>query len=108
MSTAQHVCKLQKRERLGLPDGDTDPALDEFSDGEWEVQEDPPELVAARKKLDAYISNPHAGVPRVCVHFLWLLCAPSLCMLPCRQARPCSDWTLVGNVGTGLAACIPA
>lgn len=48
---------VQKRERLGLPPGDTDPALDEFSDTEWEVPEDPPELVNARSKLDMHMKH---------------------------------------------------
>jgi dynein assembly factor 1, axonemal len=49
------LCALQRRERTGLPPGDTDPALDAFSDSEWEVPEDPPELVDARSKLDMHM-----------------------------------------------------
>lgn len=44
----------KRREALGLPPGDTDPAFDDMSDGEWEVPEEPEELVEARKKLAAY------------------------------------------------------
>lgn len=65
---------LQKRERLGLQPGDTDPALDEFSDSEWEVPEDPPELVDARAKLDMHMkqaADPSTlCVPHLEVHFV--------------------------------------
>jgi len=44
----------QRRETLGLPPGDTDPSLEEFSDEEYTFLEDPPELVEARKSLAAY------------------------------------------------------
>lgn len=30
---------LQRRKRMGLPDGNTDPALDEFSDEEYQFNE---------------------------------------------------------------------
>eukprot|EP00892_Ulva_mutabilis_P007234 jgi/Ulvmu1/4883/UM020_0169.1 len=52
----------EKRERIGLPPGDTDPYLDQFSDSEWDVPEDPPELQEARKKLDMHISCASQGV----------------------------------------------
>ncbi|GAX82416.1 hypothetical protein CEUSTIGMA_g9844.t1 [Chlamydomonas eustigma] len=44
----------KRREALGLPPGDTDPALDEYSDEEYTFLEDPPELIEARNKLAAY------------------------------------------------------
>ncbi len=44
----------RRREALGLPPGETDPALDEISDDEWTPLEDPPELVEARARLAAY------------------------------------------------------
>ena len=47
------IC-VQRRENLGLPPGDTDPALDELSDDEYTFLEDPPELVEARSRLAAY------------------------------------------------------
>lgn len=46
----------QKRERLGLPPGDTDPDLDDMSSDEYVFIEDPPELVAARERLAQYTS----------------------------------------------------
>jgi hypothetical protein len=42
---------------MGLSPGDTDPELDAFSDTEWEVPEDPPELVDARSKLDMHMKH---------------------------------------------------
>lgn len=47
---------VQKREEQGLEAGDTDPMLDDLSDEEWQFDEDPPELVAAREKLDQYLA----------------------------------------------------
>ena len=47
------IC-VQRRENLGLPPGDTDPALDELSEDEYTFLEDPPELVEARSRLAAY------------------------------------------------------
>jgi hypothetical protein len=47
-------CRLQRREREGKPPGDTDPALDELSDGEYEFKEEPTELRTARERLAAY------------------------------------------------------
>ena len=47
------IC-IQRRENLGLPPGDTDPALDELSEDEYTFLEDPPELVEARSRLAAY------------------------------------------------------
>ncbi|KAG1675504.1 hypothetical protein FOA52_001803 [Chlamydomonas sp. UWO 241] len=43
-----------RRAAQGLPPGDTDPALDDFDDSEYVFDEDPPELVEARKRLAAY------------------------------------------------------
>jgi len=40
--------------------------LDQFSDSEWDVPEDPPELQEARKKLDMHTSCVSQGV--YCVH----------------------------------------
>lgn len=59
----------QRRENLGLPPGDTDPALDELSDDEYTFLEDPPELVEARSRLAAYTyrqgeEEPAGGGPR--------------------------------------------
>lgn len=48
----------QRREKLGLPPGDEDPYLDEFSDDEWQEPEEPPELVAMRRKLAEYSARP--------------------------------------------------
>lgn len=48
---------VQRREKLGLPPGDTDPALDDLSDSEYVIVEDPPELVAARERLAQYTAR---------------------------------------------------
>lgn len=48
---------------MGLPDGDTDPTLDDLSDTEYEFLEDPPELVEARNRLAAYTSRPGEEEP---------------------------------------------
>lgn len=48
---------LQRRAALGLAPGDTDPALDDLSDEEWVVGEEPPELEAARSALAAYTAR---------------------------------------------------
>ncbi|GLC39430.1 Leucine-rich repeat-containing protein oda7 [Pleodorina starrii] len=53
----------ERRKRLGLPEGDTDPALDNLSDGEYEFEEDPPELVEARQRLAAYTARPGEEEP---------------------------------------------
>ena len=55
------VTPLQRREALGMPPGDTDPALEDFSDTEWQPEEDPPELVDARKKLERYLATQSDG-----------------------------------------------
>ena len=47
---------MQKREEQGLEAGDTDPMLDDLSDEDWQCEEDPPELVAAREKLEQYLA----------------------------------------------------
>jgi len=44
----------KRREAMGLPPGIEDPYFEEFSDDEWQEPEEPPELVAARKKLASY------------------------------------------------------
>jgi len=54
-----------RRERLGLPPGDTDPEMDDlssdsFSGGE---EEEPPELVAARRRLAQYSARPGEAEP---------------------------------------------
>lgn len=48
------VLSPQRRQMLGLPDGDTDPMLDDISDTEVDLDEEPAELIEARKKLAAY------------------------------------------------------
>ncbi|KXZ45339.1 hypothetical protein GPECTOR_56g436 [Gonium pectorale] len=53
----------ERRKRLGLPEGDTDPALDELSDGSIDFEEDPPELVEARQRLAAYTARPGEEEP---------------------------------------------
>lgn len=47
----------KRREALGLPPGDEDPALIDMDDEEYIFLEDPPELVEARKKLAAYAAR---------------------------------------------------
>lgn len=44
----------QRRQQLGLSDGDSDPALDDLSDEEWVPGEEPAELEEARRALAAY------------------------------------------------------
>eukprot|EP00192_Tetraselmis_astigmatica_P012865 CAMPEP_0117671370 /NCGR_PEP_ID=MMETSP0804-20121206/13295_1 /TAXON_ID=1074897 /ORGANISM="Tetraselmis astigmatica, Strain CCMP880" /LENGTH=426 /DNA_ID=CAMNT_0005479821 /DNA_START=64 /DNA_END=1344 /DNA_ORIENTATION=+ len=44
----------KRREGMGLDPEGPDPAFEEFSDDEWEEPEEPPELVAARRKLAEY------------------------------------------------------
>lgn len=53
----------QRREILGLPPGDTDPALDDMSDEEYVLVEEPPELVEARKKLAAFTARQNEEEP---------------------------------------------
>ncbi|KAG2449026.1 hypothetical protein HYH02_005778 [Chlamydomonas schloesseri] len=53
----------ERRKRMGLPDGDTDPALDDMSDGEYEFEEEPEELVQARQRLAAYTARPGEEEP---------------------------------------------
>ncbi|PNH10461.1 Leucine-rich repeat-containing protein ODA7 [Tetrabaena socialis] len=53
----------ERRKRLGLPEGDTDPALEDFSDGEYEFDEEPQELVDARQRLAAYTARPGEEEP---------------------------------------------
>ena len=45
---------VQRREALGLEPGDTDPALEELSDEEYQFEEEPAELKAARERLAAF------------------------------------------------------
>lgn len=47
---------------MGLPSGDADPYLEQFSDSEWDVPEDPPELQEARNKLDMHRKCASEGV----------------------------------------------
>lgn len=44
----------KRRELMGLPPGDSDPTLDDLSDGEWEFEGEPEELVRAREALAHY------------------------------------------------------
>jgi hypothetical protein len=53
---------MQKREKLGLSVGGTDPYLDEIDDEDWQIQADPPELLEARKKLNQYLAAYCDGV----------------------------------------------
>jgi hypothetical protein len=53
----------RRREQMGLPPGDTDPALDEYSDGEWEFEGEPAELVRAREKLARFGARPGEEEP---------------------------------------------
>ncbi|GIL87407.1 hypothetical protein Vretifemale_15526, partial [Volvox reticuliferus] len=53
----------ERRERLGLPEGETDPAYDELSDGEYEFEEEPQELIDARQRLAAYTGRPGEEEP---------------------------------------------
>jgi hypothetical protein len=52
---------VQKRERLGLPEGETDPDLDKFDESEWQIEEEPEALVQARKKLDEFVTADQNG-----------------------------------------------
>jgi len=47
----------KRRQALGLPPGDTDPALDAFDDEEYVFDEEPQELVEARQRLAAYTAR---------------------------------------------------
>lgn len=57
--THTHACCSwqQRREALGLPPGTTDPLLDGLDDSEWQFEEEPEELCAARERLAAYIAS---------------------------------------------------
>jgi hypothetical protein len=50
------VLVVQRRREFGMSDGVGDPSLEQFDDKEWQIQEDPPELVEARKKLEKYLA----------------------------------------------------
>ena len=52
-----------KRERLGLPPGDTDPDMDDISSDEMSSDEEPPELIAARDRLAAYTGRDGEAEP---------------------------------------------
>ncbi|KAL3159703.1 Leucine-rich repeat-containing protein oda7 [Trebouxia sp. C0009 RCD-2024] len=43
----------KRRAALGLPPGDTDPYFDTMDDSEWQPEEEPEELIAARSKLNS-------------------------------------------------------
>lgn len=45
----------KRRERLGLPPGDTDPYFDDLSDTEYELRGEPEELRNARTELESYL-----------------------------------------------------
>lgn len=51
----------QKRERRGLPEGDTDPDLDAHDDSEWEIKSEPEELVKARQELNKLVAASRSG-----------------------------------------------
>ena len=53
----------KKRERLGLAPGNTDPMLDQLSDSEYNFDEEPRELIDARKRLAAYSARPGEEEP---------------------------------------------
>ena len=65
---------MQKRESLGLPPGDTNPALDKLDDEEWAFQEDPPELVEARKKLEQHLADSSGAFVAELVRSVWMSC----------------------------------
>ena len=52
---------LQRRERLGLPPGTTDPFLDTVDDSEWQFDKEPEELRTARERLAAYTAAAAGG-----------------------------------------------
>ena len=54
--------------------GDTDPRLEDLSDEEWQVEEDPPELLAAREKLEQYLATKQGA--HLCSS---LLCSVTTC-----------------------------
>jgi hypothetical protein len=56
-----------------MPDGDGDPAFEQFDDEEWQTQEDPFELVKAREKLDTYLAA--GGNDGVCSRCWECVCA---------------------------------
>jgi hypothetical protein len=61
---------FQKRERLGLPEGNTDPELDKYDDTEWQIKEEPEELIQARKKFDNFVAADQHGasaLPSCCI-----------------------------------------
>ncbi|CAG9466512.1 unnamed protein product [Pedinophyceae sp. YPF-701] len=54
----------KRREAMGQdPDAPGDPAFDDLDDTEWTEPEEPPELVAARRKLAAYTARPGEEEP---------------------------------------------
>jgi dynein assembly factor 1 len=47
----------KRRAAAGLPPTEGDPFFDNLGDGEWEVPQEPPELVAARERLAAFAAQ---------------------------------------------------
>ena len=47
----------KRRAAAGLPPTEGDPFFDDLGDGEWEVPQEPPELVAARERLAAFAAR---------------------------------------------------
>ncbi len=90
---------VQRRERMGLAPLDTDPELDDISDSEWEIVEDPPELVAARLKLAAFSTGQDTGV-LAGQHVQLPVPAPCI---GCRQALHHA-----GRVAVHLQQCLPS
>jgi hypothetical protein len=80
---------LQRRERLGLAPGDSDPALDELSDEEYVFREEPEELVAARARLAAYTGRPgEEEPPGGCTFTTQLLAFVAPALLPLLSGVP--------------------
>lgn len=79
LSPAVAVLCWQRRAMLGLPEGDTDPFFDTLkdqdgpqddqaaagsdSDEEYEFEQEPPELLAARQQLAAFTARPGEEEP---------------------------------------------
>ena len=55
----------KRRSAAGLPPTEGDPFFDDLGDGEWEVPQEPPELVAARERLAAFASRAGEEEPPV-------------------------------------------
>ena len=80
--------------------GDTDPRLADLSDEEWQVEEDPPELLAAREKLEQYLATKQGA--HLC---LSLRCSVTTCIVLTSRVRAVNTARRHSGTGSADALC---